>query len=65
MHEVNGVYIMSELVEKFVRNHDWLPQGWARLDVDDVYFQNGKHWKVVDIDLNSFVQFVKVVIREV
>lgn len=56
---------MSELVEKFVRNHDWLPQGWARLDVDDVYFQNGKHWKVVDIDLNSFVQFVKVVIREV
>jgi len=56
---------MHVLVDKFVRRHDWLPQGWAKSKVDDVYFQDGKHWKVVEIDYSSFVQFVKLVVREV
>jgi hypothetical protein len=52
------------LVDKFIRRHDWLPEGWARSEVNDVYFQNGKHWKIVEIDSKNFVQFIKLVIRE-
>jgi hypothetical protein len=49
---------------KFIRNHDWLPQGWARSEVGDVYLQDGKHWEILDID-RSGAQFVKLTIEEV
>jgi len=55
---------MNDLVNKFIRVHDWLPQGWARLDVGDVYLQDGKNWQIIEID-GGGLQFVKVVIREV
>jgi hypothetical protein len=55
---------MNGLVDKFVRVHDWLPQGWARSEVGKVYLQDGKHWQIVEID-RSGLQFVKVVVKEV
>jgi hypothetical protein len=55
---------MDSLVSKFIRVHDWLPQGWARSEVGKVYLQDGKHWQIVEIDRGG-LQFVKVVVKEV